>query len=112
MTWDTALPKLKTDPRFTHSPLSIGRRTQVFQAHVEQLRSKHLNNLTALFEANAPSLATAFSSLPPLLNSLPVTKLGLSMDQLEREFAKWQRDRTAQARKDFDGMLSENSFVE
>lgn len=78
------------------------------------LRSKHANNLHALFESHAPSLATKFSDIPleSLLSSLPVTKLGLNEDALEHEFERWQRERTSQARIAFDEMLAENSFVE
>jgi hypothetical protein len=41
-----------------------------------------------------------------------VTKLGLDVRSLEHEFEKWQRERTGEARKAFDEMLAENSFVE
>ena len=34
------------------------------------------------------------------------------MFKLEGEFDKWQRTRTTEARKAFDDMLQENSFVE
>ena len=47
-----------------------------------------------------------------LLSSLPVTKLGYDLEQLEREYDKWQRERTHEARMAFDQMLNENSFVE
>ncbi|KAF5370090.1 hypothetical protein D9758_001067 [Tetrapyrgos nigripes] len=96
ISWDAALPQLKTDPRFLNSPLP------------------HLSNLHALFESHAPSLATTFESLPlsSLLSALPVTKLGFDSDALESEFEKWQRERTQKARTAFDEMLSENSFVE
>ncbi len=41
-----------------------------------------------------------------------MTKLGYDVDQLEREYDKWQRERTHEARLAFDQMLTENSFVE
>ena len=108
------MPQLKTDPRFTRSALFVNQQKQLYDIHVEQLRSRHTNNLNALFEAHAPSLATPFSSLPlsSLLSSLPATKLGFDQEKLEQGFKKWQRERATQARKDFDQMLSENSFVE
>jgi heat shock protein beta len=46
------------------------------------------------------------------MTSLTVKKLGYDAEALEREYRKWQRERATQARKDFDQMLSENSFVE
>ncbi|KIO12941.1 hypothetical protein M404DRAFT_702784 [Pisolithus tinctorius Marx 270] len=81
---------------------------------MSQLRAKHLSNLHALFESHTPSLATVFSMLPveSLSKALPATKLGLDVIDLEREFEKWQRERTHEARKAFDDMLSENAFVD
>ncbi|KAI6047199.1 Hsp90 protein-domain-containing protein [Pisolithus marmoratus] len=114
LTWDAALPELQTDPRFTHSTLSADRQSRIFHSHVNQLRVKHLSNLHALFESLTPSLATTFSILPieSLSKALPVTKLGLDVIDLEGEFEKWQRERTHEARKAFDDMLSENAFVD
>lgn len=59
-------------------------------------------------------MATKFTALPvsEILTTLPAVKLGLNIDSLEGEFQRWQRDRTAQARRDFDEMMAENSFVE
>lgn len=86
----------------------------LFHTHVSHLRGKQLNNLHALFEAHAPSLATAFDSLPleTILSSASVTRLALKPEQVEAEFEKWQRERTNAARIAFDEMMSENSFVE
>ncbi|KDR83759.1 hypothetical protein GALMADRAFT_236117 [Galerina marginata CBS 339.88] len=113
-TWDNALPQLKTDPRFTHSPLPINQQLHLFHAHISSLRSKQLVALHNLFEGNAPSLAVAFSALPlqTILLSPPVVRLGFNVEQLEAEFDKWQRERTIAARIAFDRMMEENSFVE
>ncbi|KAI0770832.1 hypothetical protein BC629DRAFT_1595770 [Irpex lacteus] len=114
VTWDSVLPQLKTDPRFTRSVLPLNQQLHLFHSHVNTLRSKHLTSLHALFESHAPSLATPFTSLPvtSLLSSLPATKLGYDIRKLEDEYEKWQRERTQEARKAFDEMLSENAFVE
>lgn len=114
VTWDSVLPQLKTDPRFTHSGLPLNQQLHLFHSHVDRLRSRHLASLHALFESHAPSLATPFTALPvpSLLSSLPATKLGLDVRRLEDEYAKWQRQRTEGARTAFDAMLSENAFVE
>lgn len=94
--------------------MPINRRVHLFQSHVGQLRSKHISNLHALFEAHSPSLATPFSALPlqSLLSSLPVVKLGLDIASLEHEYEKYQQDRTTSARAEFDEMLKENAFMD
>lgn len=114
VTWERILPQLQKDPRFTNSPLPVNQQVHLFHAHIGHLRSRHLNSLHSLFESHAPSLATPFRSLPleSLMSSLPVTKLGLNENTLEDEFARWQRERSFEARKAFDEMLAENSFVE
>ncbi len=73
-----------------------------------------MESLYALFLSHAPSLAAEFAALPvtSLLSSLPATKLGFDVYKLEKEFDRWQRTRVTEARKAFDDMLLENSFVE
>ncbi|KAJ7744447.1 hypothetical protein DFH07DRAFT_924950 [Mycena maculata] len=114
MTWEVVVPLLSADPRFRNSPLPLNAQIHLFNVHVEHLRAKHMAGLCALFEAHAPSLATAFDSLPisSFLGALSVTKLGLNTRSLEHEFVRWQRERTTEYRKAFDEMLAENSFVE
>ena len=106
--------QLKKDPRFVNSPLPLNQQVHLFHAHVDGLRAKHLANLHALFDSHSPPLNAPFTALPvaSLMSSLPVTKLGYNVDQVEREFEKWQRERTHAARVAFDQMLGENSFVE
>lgn len=108
------LPQLKTDPRFTRSVLPMNQQIHLFHAHVGQLRAKHLANLHALFASHAPSLSTSFGELPvaSILSSSPATKLGFDVRALEDEYERWNRERTTEARKAFDEMLAENSFVE
>ncbi|KAF7776168.1 hypothetical protein Agabi119p4_4561 [Agaricus bisporus var. burnettii] len=114
MTWNDALPQLKTDPRFRNSPLSPNQQLQLFRSHIEHLHQKHMANLHGLFQSHSLSLATPFTELPfeSLLKSLPATKLGLNIEQLEHEYDKWQRERTASAKIAFNEMLAENSFIE
>ncbi|KIP08319.1 hypothetical protein PHLGIDRAFT_18947 [Phlebiopsis gigantea 11061_1 CR5-6] len=112
--WESVLPQLNTDPRFTRSVLPVNQQLHLFHAHVGQLRAKHLANLHALLASHAPSLSTSFGELPvaSILSSSPATKLGLDVRALEDEYERWNRERTTEARKAFDEMLSENSFVE
>ncbi|TFK75925.1 HSP90-domain-containing protein [Pluteus cervinus] len=113
-TWDDALPQLKTDPRLRNSPLPFNQQIRLFHEHIAHLRSKSLASLHALFGQHAPTLATRFTALPvgDLITSAPVARLGFSVRTLEDEYDKWQRERSHAARKAFDEMLAENSFVE
>jgi heat shock protein 90kDa beta len=94
--------------------LPLNQQVHLFHTHISRLRSNQIELLHDFFEANAPSLATEFPSLPmtTLLSSGPVTKLGWDSETLEHEFAKWQRERTQKARIAFDEMMTENAFVE
>ena len=108
------LPQLKSDPRFTNSPLPLNLQRHLFYTHTSHLRSKYINSLHALFRSHAPTLATPFSALPveSILSSSTISKLGFQFDQVEDEYDKWQRERTTSSRIAFDEMLGENSFVE
>ncbi|KAJ7638797.1 Hsp90 protein-domain-containing protein [Roridomyces roridus] len=114
MTWELVVPLLSADPRFQNSPLPLNARVNLFHLHMEHLRAKYFKGLHALFEEHAPTLATTFDSLPlsSLLDAPPVAKLGFNARSLEPEFERWQRERGNEARKAFDEMLSENSFLQ
>ena len=114
ITWGSVLPQLETDPRFTRSSLPLNHKLHIFHDHVGKLRHKHIQGLHALFESSTATLATTFSALPidSLLSSLPATKLGFNKRDIEHEFERWQRERNTEARKAFDEMMGENSFVE
>lgn len=47
-----------------------------------------------------------------LVASLPASKLGFDIRQVELEYERWMRERSQEARSAFDEMLSENAFVE
>ncbi|TFK28756.1 HSP90-domain-containing protein [Coprinopsis marcescibilis] len=112
--WDTAIEQLRIDPRFINSPLSQNIQVKLFHAHIAHLRIKHLSALHSLFEENSPSLKTKFEELPisSFITSQQVVKLGYDIHQLEGEYNRWQRERYTEARRAFDEMLTENSFVE
>lgn len=73
-----------------------------------------MTDLQGLFQSHSPSLATLFSGLPldSLLKSLPATRLGCDIYQLEHEYHRWQKERATTAKAAFDEMLTENSFVD
>ncbi|KAF8897518.1 Hsp90 protein-domain-containing protein [Infundibulicybe gibba] len=112
--WEAVVPQLNTDPRFVNSPLSLNHQIHLFNDHLAHIRSKYMMNLHALLDTHAPSLATSFNELPlPLLEaSIPFAKLDLNLERLEQEFERWQRERTTGARKSFEEMLGENSFID
>ena len=114
VTWNSILPQLETDPRFTRSTLPLNHKLHIFHDHIGKLRHKHIQSLHILFESHNPTLATTFSTLPvdSMLSSLPATKLDFNKRDLEHEFERWQRERNTEARKAFDEMMGENSFVE
>ncbi|KAF8639823.1 hypothetical protein AX17_001079 [Amanita inopinata Kibby_2008] len=114
ISWDMALPQLKTDPRFVNSRLPLNQQLNMFHNHAGHLRAKHINSLRGLFQSHAPVLDTPFTQLPvtSLLSSLPTKALGYEVSELEQEYRKWQRERFHDCRRAFDEMLSENSFVE
>ncbi|KAF7313287.1 hypothetical protein HMN09_00484100 [Mycena chlorophos] len=114
VTWQIVVPLLSADPRFQNSRLPQKMQIALFQAHVDHLRAKHMDALHALFETNAPKLTSTFDSLPleSMLTSMPVTRLGYDIRSLEREFERWQRERSTNCRKAFDEMLAENAFIE
>ncbi|EJU03929.1 hypothetical protein DACRYDRAFT_115219 [Dacryopinax primogenitus] len=111
VSWAQALPALRSDPRFRG--LSEGRKQQMFAEHRDQLRLRQIGALRTLFLAHAPELDTPFSALPvSLITSLPASKLGLNPRTLAKEFDTWCEEKLATARKEFDDMLRENSFVQ
>ncbi|EFI27699.1 peptide-binding protein [Coprinopsis cinerea okayama7 len=113
-TWDMAVQQLRIDPRFTSSPLSHNQQVKLFHDHIAHLRSKHYDALHALFNEHTPALNTRFGELPvdTIVSSPHTKKLGYDISQVEDEFYRWQKQRYAEARRAFDEMLNENSFVE
>ncbi|KZT51880.1 hypothetical protein CALCODRAFT_521067 [Calocera cornea HHB12733] len=110
--WEDALRTLRPDPRFARSRLAPARQKAMFDEHLGALRRRQVHALEALFAAHAPALNTPFSDLPlTLVTSLPATKLGLTPRTLEAEYERWQARRRTDARREFDEMLRENSFV-
>ncbi|KAF8739019.1 FF domain, partial [Rhizoctonia solani] len=121
--------------------LPIGAQRAKFAAHTEHLRARYISQLHALFEAHMTSLNMPAEALPKSVRgSLPAVKLGFVTDDLEKEgpgddqemlddddtsksqgrlnkgladeYARWQRNKVAEARVAFDALLGENSFVE
>ncbi|ORX36775.1 hypothetical protein BD324DRAFT_467240 [Kockovaella imperatae] len=111
--WTQAVQFLSADPRFNHPSLSSHDKQRMFGEHVTRISSKRSNALHSLFEANFPSLDTSYESVYPHIIDDPLVKrLQLSPDALEARFDEWKQSRLADARRDFDEMLGDNSFVD
>lgn len=111
--WQVYLPILSKDPRFNSPSLSPPEKHRLFLAHLSHLQTKRLSALHALFATHAPTLQTPFFSIHSLLApEFAVTRLKLTADQLEDEYARWQRTRDDLAKREFAEMMGENAFVQ
>ncbi|KAH7097909.1 hypothetical protein BKA62DRAFT_714902 [Auriculariales sp. MPI-PUGE-AT-0066] len=113
MPWSAAEQTLANDPRFviTSAMLPTSTMRDLFEGHVSRLRTRHVATLHGLFAAHAPKLSDPYPGAS-VERSPPVERLGWRPVDVEDEFSRWSRARKDQARKDFDEMLKENSFVE
>lgn len=113
VSWSDALPLLDKDPRFQHPGLSLADKQRLFHSHLESIARKRLDALHKLFESHAPKLNTPFEDVfPEIVNDFAVTRLNLTPEKLEQRFEQWQQVRFQTARKDFEALLRENSFVD
>ncbi|KAJ9112177.1 hypothetical protein QFC20_002358 [Naganishia adeliensis] len=113
VSWSDALPLLDKDPRFQHPGLSLSDKQRLFHSHLEGIARKRLDALHKLFESHAPKLNTPFEDVfPEIVNDFAVTRLNLTPEKLEQRFEQWQQVRFQAARKDFEALLRENSFVD
>lgn len=111
--WSDMLPTFEKDPRFTSSTLSMSARRQLFEDHLNEVYDKRINALEALFATHSPSLQTSFEQVYSSISGNPlVTRLHMSESRLNKLFDDWNRKRFMQARKEFDALLAESSFVE
>ena len=86
---------------------------RLFNEHITRIGSKRSNALHQLFAGHAPDLQTTYEDVYPKVIDDPIVKrLGLSLDNLEDRFRAWRRASEAEARREFEVMLGENSFVE
>ena len=78
-----------------------------------RIGNKRSNALHQLFATHAPSLDTRYEDVyPKLVDDSVVKRLALDSDALEDRFNAWRRATEQDARREFDIMLGENSFVE
>jgi transcription elongation regulator 1 len=111
--WNDAVQYLQADPRFNHPSLNPHDKRRMFEAHLGQLGSKRSNDLDQLFKIHATTLATTYDEIyPKIVDDFSVKRLGLQGQALEDRFKAWHRTRETDARRDFQEMLGENSFVE
>lgn len=107
------LPQLQRDPRFDMGNLAPHERRQLFDDHLETLRTKRVDALESLFTHHTPALNSTFADVyPNIVNESAVTRMHVSPEQLENMFETWQRRNRTIARNDFDAMLNDSSFVE
>ncbi|EIW70763.1 hypothetical protein TREMEDRAFT_61270 [Tremella mesenterica DSM 1558] len=112
-TWESAIPYLSQDPRFSHPSLRSSDKQRLFTEHISHLSSKRSSALHALFSSLAPALDTPFESIYAKLIEDPlVVRLALGPEGLEERYNAWRRAKETEARREFDVMLGENSFVE
>ncbi|WVQ72531.1 hypothetical protein IAR50_002088 [Cryptococcus sp. DSM 104548] len=113
VTWQDASAALSSDPRFSHPVLTIGNKQRLFHEHIARVASKRSGALHQLFEAHTPGLDTPYEDVYPKIVDDPIVgRLGLQGGALEDRWKAWLRTRETQARREFDEMLGENSFVE
>jgi transcription elongation regulator 1 len=107
------VPFLEADPRFNHPSLTPFDKQRIFNEHTTRISHKRVNALHALFAAHSPELDTPYDQVyPKIVEDQLVKRLGLEGDALEDRFRAWKRGREMEARREFDVMLGENSFVE
>lgn len=113
VSWSAALPLLEKDARFQSTGLSLSDKQRMFNSHLETIAHKRLDALYKLFESHSPKLNTPFEDVfPEIVNDYAVTRLSLTPEKLEQRYEQWQDVRFQQARKDFEMLLKENSFVD
>lgn len=136
MSWDDFAHANKGDARFECHGLEFSRKREMFEKHLDTLVEKKRNQLDGLFQKYAPELeADAEVVIPLTLDDAEYERVrmghfvrflqgqrgghhegrGSSNEEasgIRAEFDRWQRSREAAARKDFEEMLRENSFVE
>ena len=113
ISWNEAARFLKADPRFNHPSLSPFDKQRLFNDHIAGIGHKRSNALHQLFATHAPELDTLYETVyPKVIDDAVVQRLSLDSDGLEDRFNAWRRMTEHEARKEFDTMLGENSFVE
>lgn len=111
--WDDVAPSLSNDPRFNLPGLTPQFRLHLFRTHIDQISSKRLGNLEAVFSKHTPRLDASFDQVvPKLKEDALVQRHGYSDSRLEDLYLTWQRKAKLQARDDLLAMLKENSFIE
>jgi transcription elongation regulator 1 len=113
VSWNDAVQFLQSDPRFNHPSLNPHDKRRLFEVRIQHLSGKRANDLDQLFRTHATSLDIKYDDIyPKIVEDFTVKRLGLQGSALEDRFKAWHRTREAEARREFDEMLGENSFVE
>ncbi|PWN44551.1 hypothetical protein IE81DRAFT_10411 [Ceraceosorus guamensis] len=119
--WSSARFDLSSDARFRSHSLQQREKEDLFRAHLDKLQSRKLAALHRVFEKHAPQLDTAKRiALPLVRDDEDMEKGGLGEWlkeeeqrglRLEEMFERWNDQRHNDARRDFDKMLKESSFI-
>ncbi|CEH14239.1 Transcription factor CA150 [Ceraceosorus bombacis] len=119
--WSSAQFDLASDGRFRSQTLQQREKEDLFRAHLDKLQSRKLAALHCVFEKHAPQLNTAKRiALPLVRDDEDMEKGGLGEWlneeehrglRLEEMFERWNDQRHNDARRDFDKMLKESSFI-
>jgi transcription elongation regulator 1 len=111
VTWREALPVLERDPRFAEVQLRPEEKERVFDEHVSNLFARRLAAFHELIKERT-MLTTPFENIEELCTLDPrATRLERSIEELERLYNNFQKDRTRQCREDLETALLENTFI-
>ncbi|KAK4702407.1 transcription elongation regulator 1, partial [Phenoliferia sp. Uapishka_3] len=112
--WDAVLPTLRSDPRFSSSPLSPLEQRRLFDQHQATIYTRRVASVEALFLSSSPSLDTPFLTVLSAVSDSPqVTRLvGEDHNRLEGLWNTWKTKREASARREFDELLKESPVIQ
>lgn len=110
--WEDEESQLSNDPRFQSAALSLADKKDLFRDHQKALYDKRLSAFHSLLDTMT-SLDSSFGELEPAIKNDPrATRLSTDEEELRRLFEDYLTDKIANAKRNFEQLLKENSFVE
>ncbi|GAC93881.1 hypothetical protein PHSY_001448 [Pseudozyma hubeiensis SY62] len=116
--YDSSLPLITPDPRFSHPSLTDSDKRQLFSEHRSRLLDHESSKLGRIFARYAPSLDTHPDDIlsrtreDPDLSSPGLNIYRQDASKLRTAFEAWNAQRQSTAEKEFKQMLHESSFVD